>query len=246
MSPMTIGGFQPLSLVDYPGKTCAIVFTQGCPFRCPYCHNPELIPVHPAGGSERSGVALARHSGIPDTNDILEYIAAHKSMLDGVCITGGEPTIQVGLLPFLKQIKDLGLLVKLDTNGIHPKVVTRAIEEGVVDYFAMDLKHRWEKYQEIVRSGGEKVVELCRRTFGLIQSSGIPHEFRTTVAPGIHGIDDFFEMVSYLKDGESYFIQETAFTKTLDPALSRHTGFFVPDLAADLQAAFPRCHIQVR
>lgn len=230
---MLIAGFQPLSLLDYPGKSCSIVFTQGCAFRCPYCHNPELIPTK------------APVSEIAEEH-VLKYLEDHRKMLDGVCITGGEPTLQTDLPSFIRRIKALGLLVKLDTNGIHPNMVKGLVADGLVDYVAMDLKHTWEKYQDIIRAGGTKTVENCRETFTIIQESGVDHEFRTTVCPGVHAETDFFEMAGYLKEGERYFIQDTQFKKVLDPAISREKEFSVSEIVSKLRSLFPRLVIEGR
>ncbi len=232
---MVIAGFQPLSLLDYPSKSSSIVFTQGCPFRCPYCHNPELI-------STRPQTSIAEES-------VLTYLQKHTQMLDGVCITGGEPTIQVGLRAFIERVRDLGLLVKLDTNGIHPKCIREFIADKLVDYFAMDLKAPWEKYRDVVRVGGIGNVNTaiqCRETLDIIQTSGVDHEFRTTICPGVHTAADFFEMAGYLKDGETYFIQETRFNKTLVSDLPRDVGFHAIDLTVKLREKFPRLTIESR
>lgn len=230
---MTIAGFQPFSLLDYPGKSCSIVFTQGCAFRCPYCHNPELI----ASGQPASAIA---------EEHVLKYLEEHKKMLDGVCITGGEPTLQPDLPAFIRKVRSIGMLIKLDTNGIHPKIVQGFIDEGLIDYVAMDLKHTWEKYNEITRVNNAKTIENCRESFRIIQTSGIDHEFRTTVCPGVHSAEDFSEMVGYLQDGEKYFIQETRFTKVLDPSIARTTDFRVNELVAQLQKKYPNVSIGAR
>jgi pyruvate formate lyase activating enzyme len=229
---MVIAGMQKLSLLDFPGHLCAIVFTQGCWFRCGYCHNPELIPA--------ARVAEAK------TEETLAYLAKHRGMLDGVCVTGGEPTIHPGLGEFLKRVKEMGLAVKLDTNGVRPEIVSEYFSQGLVDYVAMDLKHRWEKYSEVIKVTNPRMVEACRETFQLIQNSGIAHEFRTTIFPGVHHAADFVEMVGYLKPGEKYFLQPTRFQKTLDPDLPTEIGFDVHELLPGLQEKFPSVSIQVR
>ncbi len=229
---MVIAGFQHLSLLDFPGSTCSIIFTQGCVFRCPYCHNPELISTRPT-------TTVSEES-------IFEYLTSHKKMLDGVCITGGEPTIQADLYEFIVKLKGIGFKVKLDTNGVHPELVKKFIAENLVDYFAMDLKHTWEKYQAIIKIGGANTIENCRKTFGIIQNSGVDHEFRTTICPGEHTEEDFMGMAGYLKDGEKYFIQATQFTKTLDPNLPHESTLRVDELLRKLQAAYPRCTIEAR
>ncbi len=167
-------------------------------------------------------------------------------MLDGVCITGGEPTIQVGLRRFIEQVKEIGMSVKLDTNGVHPDLVQELLDAKLIDYLAMDLKHRWEKYETVARSGGSKTIENCQRTFGIIQNSGIDHEFRTTVFPGGHTEEDFVEMVSYLKEGEKYFIQDTQFIKTLEKELVQTKVFDVKELVEKLRQQYPGIHIDLR
>lgn len=228
---MIIGGFQKLSLIDFPERTSSIVFTQGCPFRCAYCHNPELIPF--------------RKEGI-DKREILCYLKKEQKLIDGVCITGGEPTIHKGLDDLLQEIKEMGFAVKLDTNGIRPDVVSRLMRAKLIDYVAMDLKHVWEKYSDVIRVRGEDIVNRCKETFSLLQTSGIAHEFRTTIFPGVHTQKDFFTMAGYLKKGEKYFIQAVGFKKNLNPSLSRDIGFDVEELVEDLHASFPYISIEHR
>jgi len=229
---MVIGGFQPFSMLDYPGKSCSIVFTQGCPFRCAYCHNPDLISTRPT-------TTVSEES-------IFVHLIKHRNMLDGVCITGGEPTIQPDLRAFIEKIKALGLLVKLDTNGIHPHAVRALIAAGLVDYIAMDVKHRWERYADVTRIAGERSVRNCRDTFAIIQESGVDHEFRTTLLPGTHAEEDLLAMAGYLKDGESYYIQDFRSGKTLEQNIPNDTGFNTADTVLKLRNAFPHLTIQLR
>lgn len=230
---MSIGGFQPLSLIDFPGRPCSIVFTQGCLFRCSYCHNPDLIPMESRDSSWNEERVLA-------------HLEKRKSMVGAVCITGGEPTIQPDLIDFLKKVRLLGISIKLDTNGIAPQVVKKCIDECLVDYIAMDIKAPWSRYSAVI---GDTVIQAgvrCSESFTLIQRSGIEHEFRTTICPGIHSQSDFNEMASYLLPGERYFIQKTSFIKTLDPTLSREGTFDPDELVKNLQERFGSCIIAVR
>jgi len=229
---MVIGGLQKLSLLDYPGKPCAIVFTQGCVFRCAYCHNPDLIPI--------------TQQGAITEEEVLSFLDGKRKMLDAVCITGGEPTIQVGLEEFIKKLKDRGFLVKLDTNGINPDIVESLWKQKLIDYVAMDLKQTWEKYDEVIRINQPKVVDRCKQTFELIQREGIPHEFRTTILPGSHTEEDFMTMAGYLKPGENYFIQPMNFKITLDDKIPRETGFDVDALMVRLHDAYPLIHFEKR
>ncbi|MDP3899607.1 MAG: anaerobic ribonucleoside-triphosphate reductase activating protein [bacterium] len=234
---MVIGGLQKLSLVDYPNKVAAIVFTQGCLFRCPYCHNPELIPVAPEGAVGQACLL---------EGDILNYLEEKKHFLDGVSITGGEPTIHHDLPEFIKKIKDLGLLVKLDTSGVNPRMIQKLIDEKLVDYFAMDLKNSWENYAEVIKISNDNLIKNCQKTFSLIQNSGIDHEFRTTVFPEAHTPADFFKIAGYLQKGEKYYIQNIEFKKNLDKNIDRTKLINVTGLVKNLRDKFPALVISER
>jgi len=182
---MFIGGFQKFTLLDYPGKIAAVVFTMGRNFRCPYCHNPEIVnPRKINYGNEIK------------TEEILRFLDCRKNDLDGICITGGEPTLQSGLIEFVKKIKDLGFLIKIDTNASHPKIVEDLSERKLVDYWAVDLKTSPEKYKILTRK--DNVVENISASIDLITKSDAEIELRTTVAPGIVGIDDFEKMIKWI------------------------------------------------
>lgn len=231
---MNIAGIQPVSLIDYPGKPCSIVFTQGCVLRCSYCHNPDLIRLDVGG-------AMA-------PEEVLGFLKDRKEIVDAVCISGGEPTIQSGLKDFFQRLKALGFFVKLDTNGIRPDVIEELISESLIDYIAMDLKAPWHKYLEVTKAGSLSTVEACKKTCALIQSSGIDREFRTTIFPGVHTRDDFFQIAKMLEPGEQYFIQKTSFAKTLEPLeqLDAHEQFDIMKILADLKFSFPMLSIDVR
>ncbi len=229
---MNIAGVQPLSLLDYPEKPCSIIFTQGCIFRCSYCHNPDLIPLDVTSGSKT-----------PD--EVIAFLSKRASFVDAVCITGGEPTIHPGLEEFIVRLKDIGLSVKLDTNGIRPDVVSQILEKKLVDYIAMDLKHRWEEYPAVIRVSSQQLIDRCKETFSLVQSSGVPHEFRTTIMPGVHAPEDFFAIVGYLNKGERYYIQKTVTKKTLEPLVAS-CDFDVDELVRDMREKFPQLIIASR
>lgn len=199
---MRIGGFQPCTLIDFPGKVAAMVFTQGCPFACGYCHNPELIPVQ--AGSWEEGEVLAQ-------------IEKRKKFLDGVVITGGEPTVQPDLPKFLEKVKSLGLEVKLDTNGVHPNMIKEVIQAHLVDFFAMDIKHVFSRYTTLVGEVPKKVVENCETTARLIAQSGIPYEFRTTTDETLHTSEDLIAIAQRLPPRARYALQYIRRQKTLKP-----------------------------
>jgi pyruvate formate lyase activating enzyme len=179
-------------------------------------------------------------------DEIIAQLEAHKKMVNAVSITGGEPTLHADLPRFMKRLKDAGFKVKLDTNGITPAMVKKIIDEKLADYFAMDLKQTWEKYDEVIRAGVPGLIERARETFGLIQNSGVPHEFRTTILPHSHTEEDFMAMVGYLKPGDDYYIQETRFEVTLEPDLPRKKSFDTDALIAKLRQAHPELKIEKR
>lgn len=232
---MIISGFQPLSLLDYPGIICSIVFTQGCPFRCVYCHNPELISIE-----------APNPNSILKEEEIIDHLIRRKNIVEGVCITGGEPTVHPDLPDFIRKVKRLGMLVKLDTNGLSPRMIEKLIKDRQVDFFAMDLKHTWERYQEVIGITQQKVIDNCRETFRLIQDSGVPHEFRTTVYSGLHGKEELEEIASQLREGERYALQEIRYGKTLDPTLARTVPVNLEAVARDIRTKYPCLQIEVR
>jgi pyruvate formate lyase activating enzyme len=172
---MRIGGFVPCSLSDYPGHLAAVVFTQGCNWCCPWCHNPALV--YPEQFTPTLSAA-----------DVLVRLAARLGKLDGVVVTGGEPTLQPDLAEFLAKLKVLGFRVKLDTNGSRPSIVRDLLAAGLVDFVAMDLKAPWPRYAEAV--GVPVDIAALAETIALLRASGIAHQLRTTRWPGLTGGDE--------------------------------------------------------
>ncbi len=162
---MKIGGFQPFTLTDYPGHVAAIVFTQGCNWRCPYCHNPQLLP------TDRPEIEL-----IPEAY-VFDHLSKRRRQLDGLVITGGEPTIQADLPRFIREVRRLGLKIKLDSNGSRPDVIRHLLEEGALDYIAMDIKAPFDQYESIDRRPVD--ANALQTSIELIKNSGVPHQFRT-------------------------------------------------------------------
>lgn len=232
---MLIAGLQKLSLIDYPGTVAAVVFTQGCHFRCAYCHNPDLISL------QSPDEASAQRE-----REVFAYLQEKKYFLEGVCVTGGEPTLHADLPEFLKQLKSIGLKVKLDTNGYDPNMIRQIIRDNIVDYFAMDIKHTWRDYDTVIRTGSKQMLANVQETFHVIQDSGVPHEFRTTVFPGTHTPKTFVEIASYLKPGEHYYMQNIRYGKTLDSHLDTGTRLDVTTIVKDLQARYPEVVIAER
>ncbi len=196
---MIIGGFQKFSLIDYPNKISCIIFTQGCNFRCPYCHNPELIGNNPIKIEEK---------------EIFEFLKNRKGKIEAVVITGGEPILQEDLIEFIKKIKDMGFLVKLDSNGSNPKIIKKLIEQKLVDYFAMDIKAPLEKYKEITNSDIDP--KKIKESINLIMNSKSDYEFRTTITKQLNK-EDIIKIAKLIKGAKCYVLQQFVPSKHLDP-----------------------------
>ena len=188
---MNVQGYQKLTLLDFPGRVACTVFTGGCNLRCPFCHNAGLVrtPMEHSNASE----------------EVLSYLAGRKGLLDGVCITGGEPLLQPDLADFIARVKAMGYLVKLDTNGTLPKRLEAILQTGMIDYVAMDIKSAPASYARAV--GCEIDTRQIAESLKLLRESGVGHELRTTAVKGIHTSNDFTEIGKWLGDGSAYFIQ---------------------------------------
>jgi pyruvate formate lyase activating enzyme len=190
---MMLGGLQKFSLADYPGKTCAILFTRGCNLRCPYCHNPELV------WPERYAPAL-------DLDELLAFLETRRGLLDAVTVTGGEPCLQADLPELLARLKDMGFAVKLDSNGSFPDVLRKVIEEKLVDYIAMDIKAPLEKYARV--SGVALDVRLIKESIALLLEGRVEHEFRTTVDRGLLDEEDLMAIGEDIRGARRYYLQK--------------------------------------
>lgn len=188
---MNIQGFQKLTLLDYPGRAACTVFTGGCNLRCPFCHNADLVRTPIAGPNL--------------TDEVLTYLMRRQGILDGVCITGGEPLLQPDLADFIRQIKELGYAVKLDTNGALPDRLAALLDTGLVDYVAMDVKSSPAGYA--AAAGVDTDWTVFDRSIRILQESGVPHEFRTTAVGGLHTPEDFAAIGRWLSGASAYYIQ---------------------------------------
>ena len=228
---MQIAGIQKITLIDYPGKVAATIFTRGCSFRCGFCHNPELVIPE-----KFSGILF-------DEGELLSFLESRVGKLEAVCITGGEPTIQPDINEFIRKVKRMGFLVKLDTNGSRPERLKEAIDSGNIDYIAMDIKTTLEKYPSVVnppsclsfppirqaqgrlRRESSALVANIQKSISLIMNSGteghersrmINYEFRTTVCHPLHEIEDFGEMGKLIQGAKRYYIQNFVESKQID------------------------------
>lgn len=190
---MQIYGLNKTTLLDFPEHVAATVFTGGCNFCCPFCHNRDLVL------GTKGLPALAEE-------EVLAFFKKRKGILTGLCITGGEPTLQADLAVFIRKVREMGYLVKLDTNGYRPKVLRALLEEGILDYVAMDIKNAKERYA--VAAGKEELdVGRIAESVEILKKSRIPYEFRTTVVRELHRKEDFAAIGEWLSGARAYFLQ---------------------------------------
>ncbi len=206
---MKIHGFYKLTLLDYPEHMACSIFTGGCNLRCPFCHNASLV-THISNDS-----LLQEH-------DIIAYLKTRVGILEGVCVTGGEPTMQSDLKEFLVKIKELGFLVKLDTNGTNPKLLQELIQEKLVDYVAMDIKNSKCKYEKTIGITPFDITPILE-SIRIIIDSGVAHEFRTTVVKELHTLDDFRDISTMITGCSHYYLQ--AFVDSGDLIQQDMSGF---------------------
>ena len=190
---MHIHGLQKLAMVDYPGKLAATVFTGGCNLRCPFCHNALLV------------TRLAETPEIPE-QEVLDFLASRRGLLDGVVLTGGEPLLQPDAADFLRKVRELGFAVKLDTNGSHPDRLRRLTEAGLLDYVAMDIKNSPERYGETAGRPGLDLAPF-RESVSFLLSGAVDYEFRTTVVRELHDGDSFRAIGPWLSGARRYYLQ---------------------------------------
>ena len=190
---MEFGGIQKVTLLDYPDKTACTLFTNGCNFNCPYCQNSSLID--PAGSEQTQS-----------TSEVISFLKTRQGLLDGICISGGEPLMQNDLDTFIEEVKELGFLVKLDTNGSYPKKLEKLIKSGAIDYIALDIKNTPEKYALTIGMPEYDVVQV-EESMDLLRSGTIPYEFRTTVVREFHTGDDLLSIAKWISEAEKYFLQ---------------------------------------
>ncbi len=189
---MIIEGLQKLTLLDYPGHVACTLFAHGCNLRCPFCHN--------------AGLVVRKPSNIINMDEIAAFLEKRRGILDGICLTGGEPLAQNDAIDFLKFLRGFGYKIKLDTNGFYPERLKTVIDEKLVDYIAMDIKSSPDNYAAAVGIDGIDIAPMMQSA-ELIMSSGIDYEFRTTAVKGLHLVSDFEKIGLWLSDAKRYFIQ---------------------------------------
>ena len=188
---MKIGSILKTSLIDYPGNVSSVIFFQGCPWRCEYCHNPELV------NAEEMGEPLS-------VNAVTRELLNHRSHVPAVTLTGGEPTLQTGLIPWMQQLKKAGFKIKLDTNGHYPQRLSRILQECPPDYLAMDIKTDRHAYHALVK---KRSIRYVTESIDLIANSGIEHEFRTTVVEDYHLPSRMLRLFELVPQKSPYYLQ---------------------------------------
>lgn len=228
---MNIKGIQKLTLLDYPGRVACTLFTGGCNFRCPFCHNSMLV-IDPEQNLSHN------------IDDILSYLKKRRGVLDGVAITGGEPLLQPDIADFIKCIRDLGYPVKLDTNGSRPKALQELVDGGLVDYVAMDIKNSREKYGATVGVPNYDTTAV-EESAALLMEGRVDFEFRTTVVRGLHETEDFHRIGEWLRGEEKFFLQQFKDSGSLiDPTLTGWDEATLREFAKILQLYIPHTDIR--
>lgn len=195
MKDIVITGLQKLTLLDFPGKVACTLFTKGCNMRCPFCHNASLV-------------VRANEQKPYDNGEILGFLKKRHGLLDGVAITGGEPTLWPGLYDFISEIKAIGYDVKLDTNGTRPDILKKLVNDGLVDYVAMDIKNCREKYGATVGFDESYDLSPIDKSIAFLMSGKVDFEFRTTVTREHHTANDIVKIGEWIHDSEKYFLQQ--------------------------------------
>lgn len=191
---MIISGLQKLTLLDFPGHVACTVFFAGCDMRCPFCHNAPLV------------TEIGSDDGTMTDEEFFKFLKKRVGILDGVAITGGEPLLRADIKDFIKKVRELGYAVKLDTNGLHPERLAELIDCGLLDYVAMDIKNSPEKYS--MTAGVPVCMDKIKKSIDILISSGIDHEFRTTVVKPLHEKDDFQKIGELIRGAKRYYLQQ--------------------------------------
>jgi len=194
---MRLRGLQRVTLLDFPGKVACTVFTVGCNFRCPFCHNASLVTKESSSDT----------TGDLSTEDFFAFLAIRRGKLDGVCVSGGEPLLQPDIRAFIVRIREMGFAVKLDTNGSFPEVLAGLLAEGLLDYVAMDIKSSPEHYAAAVGLASAP-IDRIGQSVQILLSSGVPFEFRTTVVDELHSVEDFRRIGEWIDGAPRYYLQE--------------------------------------
>ena len=237
---MKIGGLERLTLIDYPGKVAATVFTVGCNFRCPYCYSSEIVVPE----------KIENQPIIPE-KEFFDFLDNRKGLLEGIVVCGGEPTIHQNLPVFIKKIKEKGFLVKLDTNGSNPEVLNNLIQDSLVDYVAMDIKGPKEKYGLMTGLNNlwdEVMMEKIEKSIEVLKNSEIDYEFRTTVVPDVLKKEDLLKIANWIRPAKKYYLQNyRAEKETINPEFMKKKPYpeeFLLEVQKEISSFFDVCKVR--
>jgi len=236
---MILGGLQKLTLIDYPGKVACTVFLTGCNFRCPFCYSSEIVLPEKIKTQPKISEA-----------EFFKFLKSRKGLVEGVVICGGEPSLNNDLPEFIKKIKKLGFLVKLDTNGSNPELLEKLIKENLVDYVAMDIKQCQSPNakSKILKATGVKAdVKNIKKSIDILIKGKVDYEFRSTIVPTIHTKEDVIEMAKMIKGARKYFLQNFRPEKTLDPRFEKIKPYppeFLLELQKIISPFFEVCRVR--
>jgi len=228
---MVFGGIQKFTLIDFPDKTACTLFTIGCDFHCPYCQN-------------RSLVIPTEYQQSISSSEVLEFLEKRKNQLDGVCISGGEPLQHDELVAFTAEVKALGYLIKLDTNGSNPQNLKRMMDSGTLDYIALDIKNSQEKYAQTIGVPGFDISPV-KKSITLLQTGTVPYEFRTTVVREFHTQEDLLTIATWISGAKKYFLQQFSQSEgVISSGLSGYTDDEMRQLLSGILHILPEAELR--
>ncbi len=230
---MIIGGLEKLSLLDFPNHLAAIVFTSGCNFRCHYCYNPKLVLPESKGGQvkveENKEEEKEEEPGLISSEDLLLFLKERFGRLEGVVISGGEPTIHADLPEFIKEIREIGYVIKLDTNGTNPQMLRKLLDEKLLNYIAMDIKAGEKDYKKVI--GINTDIEKIKESIKIIIESGVPYEFRSTLVPGLVDKESFLALGELIKGAKKWYLQNfKSDTNLVNPVYQNLESFSLEEI----------------
>lgn len=231
---MRIGGLQKLTLIDYPGKLACTVFLAGCNFRCQFCYSGELVLPE----------KIKNHTVIPE-KEFFDFLQQKKGLLEGVVLCGGEPCLNEELPELCRKIKEMGFLIKLDTNGSNPGMLKSLVNDGLIDYVAMDLKTNKENYEKIV--GVSVDINKIQDSIDFLRKGTIDYEFRSTIVPSIHERENIIEMANWIKGAKKYYLQGFRPGNTINPALEKQKPYpkeYLSDVQKEVSSFFGTCQVR--
>ncbi|HUW71708.1 MAG TPA: anaerobic ribonucleoside-triphosphate reductase activating protein [Candidatus Humimicrobiaceae bacterium] len=231
---MEIGGLQRTTLIDFPGRIAATIFLCGCNFRCPWCYSSELVLPE----------KIKKQPKITE-KEFFKFLESRKELLEGVVVCGGEPTINKDLPDFVREIKSLGFLVKIDTNGSNPQMLKNLIDKKLIDYVAIDIKGPQKKYSQL--TGIKADIKEIQKSIDILKEDKVDYEFRSTIVPSLHTKEDVIEMARWISGAKRYYLQNFRSEKTIDPNFEKIEPYpqeFLLEIQKIISPFFETCQIR--